>query len=88
MKLAGLFRKIHDWRVHHIPPRQFLLILSFVVGLLSGLAAVLLKTTIHYVTRFLTGGFNFDIKLWHLAFPLIGIFLTVLFAKFIVKDKL
>ena len=88
MKLAGLFKSIHDWRVHHIPPRQFLLILSFVVGLLSGLAAVILKTTIHYVTRFLTGGFNFDVKLWHLAFPLIGILRTVLFAKLIIKDTL
>ena len=88
MKLAGLFKKIHDWRVHHIPPRQFLLILSFVVGLLSGLAAVILKTTIHYVTRFLTGGGDFDVKFWHLAFPFLGILLTVLFTKYIIKDSL
>lgn len=88
MKKTGFFDKIYDWRVHHIPPRQFLLILSFIVGILSGLAAVVLKTTIHYVSRFLTGDFSFDVKLWHFAFPVVGIVLTVLFAKFIIKDKL
>jgi CIC family chloride channel protein len=88
MKKMGLFDKMYDWRVHHIPPRQFLLILSFIVGILSGLAAVVLKTTIHYVTRFLTGDFSFDVKLWHFAFPVVGIILTVLFSKYIIKDKL
>ena len=88
MKKAGLFDKMYNWRVHHIPPRQFLLILSFIVGILSGLAAVILKTTIHYATRLLTGDFSFDVNPWHFAFPVVGIILTTLFAKYIIKDKL
>ena len=65
----------------------YVLLLAVVVGLLSGLAAVALKTLVHYsgvlVTRVgaLTplGG-----NVMMLVFPLIGIALTVLFVKYIV----
>lgn len=69
----------------------YVLLLAVVVGLLSGLAAVALKTLVHYsgvlVTRVgaLTplGG-----NVMMLVFPLIGIALTVLFVKYIVRGDI
>ena len=69
----------------------YVLVLAVVVGLLSGLAAVVLKTLVHYsgvvVTRVgaLTplGG-----NVMMLVFPLVGIALTVLFVRYIVRGDI
>lgn len=69
----------------------YVLLLAVVVGLLSGLAAVALKTLVHYsgvlVTRVgaLTplGG-----NVMMLVFPLVGIALTVLFVRYIVRGDI
>lgn len=79
-------RRILVWRNKRISERKFVMILSFVIGILSGLAAVLLKTTVHYTHQFLTHGFSTGYA--YLIFPLIGIILTVLFIKFFVKDNI
>jgi CIC family chloride channel protein len=73
----------------HIKERQFVLILSFIVGIVSGLAALLLKTTIHQTHHFLTHNLHVDsVNLLYLAYPTVGILLTVLFVKFFVKDNI
>jgi len=73
----------------HIKERQFVLILSFIVGIISGLAALLLKTTIHQTHHFLTHNLHVDsANLLYLAYPTVGILLTVLFVKFFVKDNI
>ncbi|MBI9052206.1 MAG: chloride channel protein [Bacteroidales bacterium] len=81
-------RRVLVWRNKKISEHKFVLILSFVVGILSGLAAVLLKTTVHYTHHFLTGGFEEGFKIKFLAFPIIGILFTVIFVKYFVKDKI
>jgi hypothetical protein len=63
---------------------RLVLLLSVVIGIVSGLAAVLLKNIVHYTNDHITHGFDFaEGNYLYLAFPLIGIGLTVLFAKFI-----
>jgi len=80
---------IQLWRGKHLTENQFLLILSFFVGLLSGLAAVVLKNTIHYtyllVLKAINSGFGSYI---YLALPAIGILLTTLWLKYHVKDNI
>ncbi len=77
------------WRLKHINHRQFVYILSFLIGLVSSLAAVLLKNSVHYTHEFLTHHLNVDrINILYFAFPLIGILLTILFVKFFVKDNI
>jgi len=69
--------------------RRLILILSVVIGILSGLAAVLLKNTVHYTNHLITKGFDFgEGNFLYLGLPLIGIGLTVLFATFVVKDNI
>jgi len=63
--------------------------LSFIVGIFGGLAAVVLKNLIFIVEDLLVHGFNVERVNWYyFALPLIGIFLTVIFVKYFVKDKI
>jgi CIC family chloride channel protein len=81
--------KLVAWRIAKIPERQFLYILSLIVGIFSGLAALILKNLIHFVENELTDWFAVDaISYWYLVYPLIGITLTVLFVKYVVKDDI
>ena len=87
----SFYSKIYRWRLRHLSEHGFVLLLAVVVGVLSGLAAVVLKTLVHYagltVTRMgaLTplGG-----NVMMLFFPLVGILLTVLFVKYIVRGNI
>lgn len=89
MILTSTFIRIQKWRVKNISHRNFVLILSFIVGLASGLSAVVLKNTVYYTHYFLTLGFNTeDGNLLYLAYPLLGIALTVLFVRYFVKDNI
>ena len=77
------------WRDKHLQPRQFIYILSFFIGIFSGLAAVLLKNSVHYLQHFLLTNKTIDkINFPYLFFPLIGIILTVIFVRVFVKDDI
>ncbi len=81
--------KLLVWRLRHIKQRQFILILSILVGIGSGLAAVILKNTLYYTNYFLTNGFSYHgVFYLFLIFPMVGIILTILFIKYIVKDNI
>jgi CIC family chloride channel protein len=85
----SLTGKLLVWRLRHIKYRQFVLILSILVGIGSGLAAVTLKNTLYYTNYFLTNGFSYHgIYYLYLAFPVIGIILTILFIRYVVKDNI
>jgi len=88
IKQQRFSRKILVWRNRNISERNLVHILSFVIGILSGLAAVVLKSTIHYTHHFLTHGFKEGFSYTYLAYPIIGITLTVLFVRYHVKDKI
>jgi len=64
-------------------------ILSLVVGLLSALAAAILKNAIHYTQQILTGGITRESGSYlYLAYPVAGMFLTLLFVRYLVKDNI
>ncbi len=81
-------RRILIWRNKKISEKKFVIILSFIIGILSGLAAVILKSTVHYTHHFLTHNFSEGFNYTYLIFPIIGITLTVIFVKIFVKDKI
>ena len=69
--------------------QRLILILSLLIGVISGLAAVLLKNTVHFTSHFLTNGLDIGSANWlYFAYPLIGILITVLFVKFFVKEDI
>ncbi|MDL2255271.1 chloride channel protein [Parabacteroides sp. OttesenSCG-928-K15] len=85
----GLFYKFLLWRVNHIKEKNFILILSFIVGLLTAAAAILLKNLIHWIQGLLLGNFDLDGgNFLYLLYPVIGILLAGLFVKYIVRDDI
>jgi CIC family chloride channel protein len=83
------FRKIFHPRFEDIDQVKLIYVLSFVVGLLSALAAVLLKNAIHYTQKILTEGISgANGGFLYLAYPLAGMLLTLLFVRYIVKDNI
>ncbi|BBE20814.1 chloride channel protein [Aquipluma nitroreducens] len=64
-------------------------ILSLLVGLVSGTAAFMLKNFIHYVSYFLTRHFSTSSEsFFYLAYPMIGILISVLIVKYLIKDDI
>jgi len=83
------FLQLLLWRKKYINDRNFLILLAAIVGAIAGIAAVLLKITVHFIERLLTSDFNIEFEnYFYLAYPLIGISLSFLFAKFFLKENL
>jgi len=89
MENSSWYLKMIAWRENHINERNFILILSFVVGLFAAIAAFLLKTSIHFIQNLLTSHFSrLTVNYWYLVFPVIGIFIASLFVRYVVKDNI
>ena len=88
-KDKGLLERFIAWREKHISQNHFILILSLIVGVLSALAAFALKHLIHFIQHFLTSGFDAQTFNWlYLVYPVIGIFVTGLFIRKVVRDDI
>ena len=82
-------QQLIQWREKHLTTRQFMVILSFMVGMFAALAALLLHSLISWIEQMLTSGFNFESYNWlYLVFPIVGVYLTSLFVKYVVKDDI
>ncbi len=89
MQKKTIISKFLIWVISNIRHRQMLLSLSLIIGLVSGLAAVVLKNTVYYTSAFLSGRLALETNnLIYLAFPLFGIFLSVLFVRKFIKDNI
>ena len=83
------FQRFLQWREKHITDKQFTLILSFLVGIFTALAAYLLKFIVEYIKEFLTNKFDSTGANWlYLVYPVVGIFITSLFIRKIVRDDI
>lgn len=72
-----------------MPEQRILLLLALVVGLFSGIAAVVLKQLVHFVQWILTGWFNTPAdSFFYFIYPGIGMLLAMLFVKYVVKDNI
>lgn len=84
-----MFTKILAWKEKHLTDRQMLLILAFIIGILASFAAYILHTLILQIQAILTEGFEINSFNWlYLVFPVIGIYLTSLFVRYVVRDNI
>ncbi len=89
MNFSKLLMRLLVWRLKHINDNNFLLITAGIIGLIAGLAAVSLKTTVHFIQEILRVQLHVpDFDVIYVTYPLIGILLTVLVSKFIFKEYL
>jgi chloride channel protein, CIC family len=84
-----VFIKAIRKKIADVEQRRLIYILSLVVGLLSALAAALLKNAIHYTYLFITKETFYSKGVYYyFLFPFVGMLITMLFVKFIVKDNI
>lgn len=87
MKKDSLLKRFLVWRIRHISNRQFILILSILIGILSGLAAVIIKNSVHFIRHSLQTGITSEYhRYWYFVFPVIGIFFAILFIKYLIRQ--
>lgn len=85
----GWVYKMLRWREKHIPEVVFMGILAFIVGILCSLAAMVLKSAIHFIQDTLSNLITYQsLDFGYLIFPVIGLLLTGLFVMFVVKDDI
>ncbi|HON01810.1 MAG TPA: chloride channel protein [Paludibacteraceae bacterium] len=89
MDWKEIYLQAINWREKHIKERQFILILSFLTGIFAALAAFVLKMAIHSVQSLVTESFNREsLNYLYLITPAVGIIITSLFVRHIVKDDI
>lgn len=84
----SFFTAINNWRLTRNGQKHFLLYASAVVGLIAGLAAVLLKYLVHLMEDV---SLNISGHLFHILYiflPAVGILLTVAYQHLINRDKM
>ena len=87
--LRGWYDKMIEWRERHISEKHLVLLLSFIVGCFSAMAAVLLKSFIHFIQWFVENHLIAGTHTWwYLITPVIGITLAALFVRYIVRDDI
>lgn len=87
--MSAVFKRIDIWRQHHLTQRQFLLLLAFFAGAGAAFAAQLLKWLIENIEFLLTYQFDRTQTQWlFLVYPIIGILLSALFIKYVVRDDI
>ena len=71
-----------------VPLQRLIIVLSLIIGVLSGLSAVLLKNMVFSFSEFLKNSLDIhSVNIIYFAFPLLGLSLTYIFVRLILKEK-
>ena len=84
----NIITKFLIWKYKHLSNQQFIYIVSILIGLLSGIAAVTIKNLTHLIQELLEGELirNYH-QAFYFIFPLIGLLLTLLVIKYVIKQN-
>ncbi|MEN8115435.1 MAG: chloride channel protein [Bacteroidota bacterium] len=78
--------RLHRWRLKHLSERGFITILSIIVGILAGIAAVVIKNTVWFTQRVVNSLVSNEVHNYvYFALPLLGIILTVVVVTYIFR---
>ncbi len=85
----SLHIKLLVWRRKHIQVERFMLLVAFIVGVCTALAGFALKWIIHQIQYWLTHGLPISqSSALYLLYPVVGIGLTALFIRYVVRDDI
>ncbi len=88
-RLKDGFMRFLIWREHHIKEKNFVLLLAFAVGILGGLAALVLKFLIHSISGLLTAHVNIASGNYlYILLPAAGVIISALYVRYIVRDDI
>ncbi len=86
---STILHQLHEWQKTHISEKMFMIILALIVGFFAAVAAFLLHWIINQIVLLLTSSFDRTGANWlYLVYPVVGIYLTSLFVRYIVKDNI
>ncbi|MEN9919972.1 MAG: hypothetical protein RL662_2408 [Bacteroidota bacterium] len=89
MEQKNTFDKFIAWKNRTIKEQNFIIFLSFLIGLLTALAAFILKYLIHLIQYLLTDNFSqANVNYLYLIYPVVGILIAGLYVRYIVKDDI
>ncbi|MEI7675633.1 MAG: chloride channel protein [Bacteroidales bacterium] len=89
MKASDWYNHLLIWRHNKSNERNFILLLSFIIGVGSSLAAALLKFLIHLIQSLIKNYSDVqNANILYLFFPALGIFITGLLVRKIIKDDI
>jgi len=72
------------WRVKHINDRYYISLLSIIVGVSVGFAAVIIKNSVYLIQEVLINELNANFRNYlYFAYPAIGILITLIFIKYV-----
>ena len=75
--------------MEHVSEKMFMIILALIVGFFAAVAAFVLHWIINQIVLLLTSSFDRTHANWlYLVYPVVGIYLTSLFVRYIVKDNI
>lgn len=83
----SFFTRFLIWRYKHISNKNFVFVLSVLVGLGSGLVAVTIKNITFWIQTLLENGIIFSKNQLYFILPLVGLFLVYLILKFVFKKQ-
>lgn len=89
LKLTQVLTQVTKWLEKSFSKQQLLILISAVVGLLSGLVAVVIKNLTYLIQSLLGGGYisNYH-NAYYFLFPMVGLLLVYLFTKYILKKEI
>ena len=84
-----MLHRLHEWRQEHVSEKMFMIILALIVGFFAAVAAFFLHWIINQIVLLLTSQFDRTGANWlYLVYPVVGIYLTSLFVRYVVKDNI
>jgi len=76
------------WKYKHISEKNFVFLLSILVGFTSGVAAVVLKNLTHFIQHLLEGKLvQYYHQAFYFLFPILGFIIVYLIIKYVIRNK-
>lgn len=80
--------RLHRWRLKHFSERAFITVLSIIIGILAGLAAVIIKHTVRITEKLVHILVSSKVENFiYFALPIIGIFIAILAIRYVIGSE-
>ncbi len=88
MSEKRILDRVNSFKIKYLSGPRFLYLMSAIVGLGVGLAAVIIKNLVHFIRGALENGFQGDYSRYYIfILPIVGIALAVVYIKYINKHR-
>ncbi len=87
-KVNNIVVRFHRWRLKNMSERGFITALSIIIGLLAGIAAVIIKNAVRLTQQLVNKMVSNEVHNYiYFAIPILGLFLTVIVVKYVIRRE-